>query len=61
MGKKPKMPDAPPPAPTPPSFASYFAGKKQGMNSMASLGGTFQTASLQPLLRKQRKKSLLGQ
>ncbi len=58
MGKSPKIPAAPPPAPTPPSFASSFLNR--GSKAMASMGGTFLTQGLQPLIGRSNRKKVLG-
>jgi hypothetical protein len=60
MGKKPKIPPPPPPSPTPPDFASSFVGRSQRSNMAASMGGTFLTQDFQPLVRKDRGKTVLG-
>lgn len=61
MGKTPKVPGAPPPSPTPPSFSSGFAGGRQRSAQAASMGGTFLTQAMQPLIRANQRKTLLGQ
>lgn len=60
MGKAPKVPAPPPPSPTPPNFASAFVGRKQNSALAGAMGGTFLTQAMQPLISKNRRKSVLG-
>lgn len=61
MGHAPKVPAPPPPSPTPPSFASSFINASQRQAMAGAMGGTFLTQGMQPLIRQNQRKTLLGQ